>query len=188
MPETENPVPLTVAALTVTGAVPVEVRVIDWVAGEFRLTLPKAMLVALMERVGVVALSCRANVSVAPPVLALRATEVAVLTDETVAEKEALDAPAVMVTVEGTATAELLLAKSTVMALAAAVFNVTVQESEPAAVIELLAQVRPVSTGMPVPLRLTVVDAPVEELLVKVSVPVDAPATVGPNSKVRVAV
>jgi len=31
-PETEKPVPLTLAAVTVTGAVPVEDRIIDWVA------------------------------------------------------------------------------------------------------------------------------------------------------------
>ena len=51
-PETENPVPLTLAALIVTGAVPVEDRVIDWVAGEFTRTSPKEMLVALMLSVG----------------------------------------------------------------------------------------------------------------------------------------
>ena len=50
-PETENPVPLTLAAVTVTGAVPVEDRIIDWVAGEFTRTSPKEMLVALMLNV-----------------------------------------------------------------------------------------------------------------------------------------
>ena len=37
--------------LTVTGAVPVEDRIIDWVAGEFTRTSPKEMLVALMLNV-----------------------------------------------------------------------------------------------------------------------------------------
>ena len=50
-PETVNPVPLTLAALTITGAVPVEDRIIDWVAGEFTRTSPKEMLVALMLNV-----------------------------------------------------------------------------------------------------------------------------------------
>ena len=46
-PESEKPLPLTVAPLTVTAAVPDDVRVIDCVAGEFSPTLPKARLVAL---------------------------------------------------------------------------------------------------------------------------------------------
>jgi hypothetical protein len=41
----------------VTGAVPVEVKVIDCVAGELRFTLPKAIVVALMLRVGAEAVS-----------------------------------------------------------------------------------------------------------------------------------
>jgi hypothetical protein len=45
-PEIEKPLPATLAALTVTDAEPVEDRVIDCVAGEFRFTLPNAMLVA----------------------------------------------------------------------------------------------------------------------------------------------
>lgn len=51
-PETENPVPLTLAELTVTGAVPVDDSVTDCVAGEFIKTSPKEMLVALMLSVG----------------------------------------------------------------------------------------------------------------------------------------
>ena len=41
-----------VIALTVTAEVPVEERVRDWVAGEFRTTSPKAMVVALTLSVG----------------------------------------------------------------------------------------------------------------------------------------
>ena len=62
-PEKENPVPEMDDELTVTGAVPDEVSVSDWVAGEFRFTSPNAMLVALMVSAGTAALSCRANVS-----------------------------------------------------------------------------------------------------------------------------
>jgi hypothetical protein len=63
-----------------------------------------------------------------------------------------------------------------------------VQLSVPAPVIEPLAQVSPVSTGTPVPLRLTTVDVPVDELLVSVSDPEVAPAAVGSNFTVSVAV
>ena len=73
-PETEYPVPLTLAAVTVTGDVPVEDRVIDWVAGEFTRTSPKEMLVALMLSVGTPAPSCRANVSAKLLALAVRIT------------------------------------------------------------------------------------------------------------------
>jgi hypothetical protein len=70
-PETVNPLPTTVAKLTVTPAVPVEVRVTDCVAGVLRLTFPKAMLVALMLSPGTPALNCRAKVCATPPALAV---------------------------------------------------------------------------------------------------------------------
>jgi hypothetical protein len=63
-----------------------------------------------------------------------------------------------------------------------------VQLSVPAPVIEPFAQVRPVNAGTPVPLRLTVVVAPVEELLVSVRAPLAAPAAAGANCTVSVAV
>jgi len=46
-PETVKPVPVTVAALTVTAEVPVEDRVSAWLVAAFTLTLPKARFVAL---------------------------------------------------------------------------------------------------------------------------------------------
>ena len=83
----------------------------------------------------------------------------------------------------------MLLARLTVKPpLAAAVFRVTVQLSVPAPVIALLVQLKPLSTGTPVPLRLTDVEVPVDELLVSVNSPVAAPAAVGSNCTVRVAV
>jgi hypothetical protein len=48
----EKPVPVMEAELTVTGEVPVEVRVIDWVVGEFTVTLPKLRLAVLTESCG----------------------------------------------------------------------------------------------------------------------------------------
>jgi hypothetical protein len=86
-------------------------------------------------------------------------------------------------------TAELLLARLTVNPpLAAAAFSVTVQLSVPAPVIEPFVQLSALNTGNPVPLRLTTVEDPVEELLVRVSCPVAGPAAVGANFTVSVAV
>ena len=47
-----NPVPLMEAELTVTGEVPVEVRVIVCVVGEFTVTLPKLRLAVLIDNCG----------------------------------------------------------------------------------------------------------------------------------------
>ena len=71
-PETVKPVPATLAALTVTAAVPVEDRVRDWVAGKFRFTSPKVMVAALALSVGVPVPRCKAKVSVTLPALAVR--------------------------------------------------------------------------------------------------------------------
>jgi hypothetical protein len=112
-----------------------------------------------------------------------------VLTDETVAVKLAVVAPAPTVTKAGTATAELLLATLTANPpLAAATFSVTVQLSVPAPVIDELLQFKALNDGIPEPLRLTTVDVPLDELLVKVSEPESAPAAVGSNCTVSVAV
>jgi len=112
-----------------------------------------------------------------------------VLTDKTVAVKLAVVAPEATVTDAGTVTAELLLARPTAKPpLAAAAFSVTVQLSVPALVIDALLQLKPLNTGTPLPVRLITVEAPLDELLVKVSEPVSAPADVGSNCTVSVAV
>jgi hypothetical protein len=62
-PEIEKPVPFTVAELTVTAAVPVELKVIDCVVAVFTDTLPKLTLEELRLSVGIdAALSCTAKV------------------------------------------------------------------------------------------------------------------------------
>jgi hypothetical protein len=71
-PDIVKPVPVTVAALTVTGAVPVDVNVTDWVDGVFTVTLPKATLVALILNVGTTAFNCMAKFLVTPPATAVR--------------------------------------------------------------------------------------------------------------------
>jgi hypothetical protein len=84
---------------------------------------------------------------------------------------------------------ELVLDKFTVKPLlTAAEFRVMVQLSVPAPVIDALAQVNELNTGITVPLRLTVVDEPVTELLVNVSCPVAAPAEEGSSCTFNVVV
>jgi hypothetical protein len=188
-PETVNPLPVTAAALTVTAAVPVEDRVRVCVVAVFTFTLPKDKLDELMLSVGTEAPNCRAKVLATLLALAVRVAVWAVVTEETVAVKVAVVEPAATVTEAGTVTDELLLARLTVNPpVGAAAFSATVQLSVPAPVIEPLVQLSPLSTGTPVPLRLTPVEVPPEELLVRVSEPEMAPAVVGSNCTVRVAV
>jgi len=98
-------------------------------------------------------------------------------------------APEATVTDAGTVTAELLLATPTANPpLAAATLSVTVQLSVPAPVIDALLQLKPLNTGTPVPVRLIRVEVPLDELLVRVKEPVSAPAAVGSNCTVSVAV
>jgi len=151
--------------------------------------LPKATLVALTLSVGAAALSCRAKDALAPPALAVNVAVWAVLTDATVAWKLALEAPADTVTVAGTTTALSLLARLTVNPpVVAAAFSVTVQVSVPPPLMELLLQLKALSTGTPVPVNVTRDEVPVEELLVMVNCPVFAPVDVGSNWMLRVAV
>ena len=98
-------------------------------------------------------------------------------------------APVATVTEAGTITAELLLARLTGKPpLTAAAFSVTVQLSVPTPVIDPLLQLSPLNTGTPVPVRLIKVEVPLVELLVKVNEPESAPAAVGSNCTVSVAV
>ena len=130
-----KPVPATVAALTVTAAVPVEDRVNVCVVAVFAFTLPKDRLDVLTLSVGTAAPNCRAKVFATLSALAVRVAVCAVLTEEIVAVKLAVVEPAATVTEAGTVTDELLLARLTVNPpVAAAAFSVTVQLSVPAPV------------------------------------------------------
>ena len=173
-PETVKPLPVTAAALTVTAALPVDVRISVCVAGEFKFTLPNAIVVAFTLSVATAVPSCNAKVSATPPALAVSVTVCAELTEDTVAVKLELVAPAATVTLAGTATAELLLARFTAKPpLAAAALSVTVQPSVPAPVIDPLVQLRLVNVGVlaeiPVPLRPTPIVPFLKALLVIVS-------------------
>ena len=105
------------------------------------------------------------------------------------AVKPTLALPAGTVTEAGDETALLLLPRFTANPpVAAAALSVTVQLSLPDPVMDALEQVRLVSTGIPVPLRLTIEELPVEELLFRINWPVSAPAKVGANVTVSEAV
>lgn len=129
----------------------------------------------------------RAKVSAAPPALAVSVTVCGELTEEMVAAKLALLAPAGTVTVAGTATDPLLLDKFTGNPLlAAAPFSATVQLSVAAPVSDELAQFSELSeivgvASIPVPSRPITMLAPFDALLAIVNWPVAAPAAVGEN-------
>lgn len=111
------------------------------------------------------------------------------LTAEIVAVKLPVADPAGTVTIAGTVTAELLLARFTAIPPpAAATFSVTVQLSVPAPVSDPLAQVKAANAGTPVPLRLIANELPLDASLVMAREPEAAPATVGSNFTVSVAV
>ena len=148
--------------MIVTGAVPVDVNVSVFVEAVFTFTPPKPRLPVLTLSVGTIAPSCNANVFAALPALAVSVTVVAVLTEEAVAGKFALIAPAATVTDAGTVTEALLLARLTTSPpLAAAAFSVTVQLSVPAPDSDPLVQLSALRTGTPVPTpRLMVLECP----------------------------
>jgi hypothetical protein len=155
--------------LMVTGAVPVDVNVTGSVVGVFTVTLPNAILAGLIVNVGTDAFNCRAKFLETLPALAVRVTACAVVTDDTLAVNPALVALAATVTVAGTVTAALLLARLTLKPpLPAAAVSVTVQLSLPAPVIDALLQERVLNVpcaAIPVPVRLIAAVAFVDELL-----------------------
>jgi hypothetical protein len=147
-PDSVNPLPDTAALLTVTAAVPAEVRVSDCVDGTPTATLPKATLEELMVSVGPVGpvatsgFSLTVNVWLPPFAVEVRVTDSAAVTAVAVAVKLAVFEPNATVTVAGTATAALLLERFTVTAADAGEVRVTEQESVAAPVIELFVQVK----------------------------------------------
>jgi len=189
-PDIEKPVPASIPALMVSAAVPEEVSVIDCgVAALFTFTLPKLRLSALSVSPGAEAFNCTAKLSVTLAAVAVSVAACAVLTAVTAALNVALGEPAATLTVDGTVTALLLLARLTVNPpVAAAAFSVTVQLSVPDPVNESVVQLSPLNTGTPVPLREMVVEPPLAALLVRVTVPLSAPLALGSKPTVRVAV
>jgi hypothetical protein len=172
-PDIVKPVPLSVPELIVTGPVPVEVNVTGSLVGVFNVTLPNAKLIGLTVNVGTAAFNCNAKVFDTPPVLAVRVTDCAVVTEDTVAVNPALVAFAGTTTVAGTVTAVLLLLNPTLTPpLPAAELSVTVQLSLPEPVIDALLQVSPLkvpAAAAPVPVKLITAVPLVDEVLWMVS-------------------
>jgi hypothetical protein len=192
-PETVNPPPLIAAALTVTGAFPVELSVMARVAPVLTETLPNDTLVALTPSVGTYAPSCNAKLSPLLLVVAVRITACAVLTALAAAVKFALLVPAGICTLAGTATAASLLSRLTFNPPDGALpFNVTVQPSVAAPVSEELTQLSDFRVGrsniVPVPLRPIVMDPLLDALLAIFSCPVAVPVVLGSNCTFNVMV
>ncbi len=174
-PDIVKPLPVTVAELIVTDAVPVEARVSDCVAVVCTVTLPKLTLDALMLSVGTAGFSCSAKLSETLPAAAWSVAVCVELTEDTVAEKLALAALAGTRIEVGTTTAVLLLVRLTLRPpVDAGPVKVTAQVSAPAPLIAELVQDRPLRAGgvlevVPVPLRLTAAVGLEEELLARVN-------------------
>lgn len=188
-PETVNPVPATLAALTVTAEVPVEDRVNVWVVAVFTLTLPNDRLDELTASEIEAASNCTPADAEMPVALAETVTACATFTAETVAEKLPLVEPAASDIEAGTTNEESLLVRFTFSPpVGTARLVVTVQLSVPAPVMVLEAQLSFVSLGTPRPCSPIRHEAPVVALLVMDRSPVADPVVVGSNCNVTVAV
>lgn len=131
-PGSEKPVPVSDAALMVTVAAPVEVRVSVCDTGVFTASLPNATLSVLTLNAGVAISTWRSKLAIAPPELAVSTTACEPETAEMEEVKLALVAPAATVTDAGTLTAALLLDRFTVAPPSgAAALSVTAQASVP---------------------------------------------------------
>jgi hypothetical protein len=183
-----KPAPLTVAPLMVTGAVPVELRVIDWVVGVFTPALAKVMLDEVRLSAGAGTFNWMANVSVTPPALAVSVAVCALATGVAYALNWTLDRFALTNPAGDTVTAALLLDKATLRpAAGAGPLMVAVQRSVAVPPIEALVQDRPLNCGVvaaaaasaaPVPARAICVGE-VEASLLMLSCPVSCPAEDG---------
>lgn len=141
-----------------------------------QLSVPALVIVlTLQERLlrAATGLSCTAKEPEAPFALAVTVAVCTDVTALTFAVKLAVVAFAATVTVDGTTTAELSLATPTLNPpVGAGPESVTVQASAPAPVYEALLQTSALTVrvaAVPVPLRLTTVVLPVDELLEIVS-------------------
>ena len=105
-----KPVPVIVAALTVTAVVPEEVSVTGSVVGVLIVTSPKLRLVVLRLNPTVCAFSRIEKTFVVPPADPVSVAVCVDVTAVTVAVNPAVVAPAATVAEAGTVTAELLLA------------------------------------------------------------------------------
>jgi hypothetical protein len=140
-PAIVKPVPLNVAELMVTAVVPVEVNVTGNVVAVLSATFPNTRLDGLIVNPGCVILrSSMTKLFEAPFKLAVNVADWADVTADALAVNCALVAFAGTVTVAGTVTAALLLAKLRFKLYLVAALSVAVQVSLPAPVIDELPQ------------------------------------------------
>ena len=138
-PDIVKPAPVKATELMVTGAVPLEVKVTDFVIGVFNAPLPKARAAVLTLKVGVQAFNCKAKLLLTEFAEAVRVAVWAEVTAEMPAANVVLVVLAGTVTEVGTTTAALLLDKLTLRPpLGAAELSVTVQASDAAPVMDAL--------------------------------------------------
>jgi len=178
----EKPLPVTAMELTVTGAVPLDVRVTFCVLELFTTTPPNETLLAFTLSVAVAAFSCSETDFEVLPVVAVSEADCVLVTEDTVAVNAAVFAVAGTVTELGTVTAELLLARATLRPPEGAdPDKVTVQASASDPVIEVVPQLIALTVGaivVPVPVTVTVAFGALLEI---VSCPLIELAVVGSN-------
>lgn len=191
-PDTEKPVPVSVAELMVTAAAPVELKVSVCDVAVPTATLPNATLPALRLNAGAATSTCTLKLSVIPPRVAVSCTFWDAAGVATEALKLALVAPAATVTDAGTVTVELLLVRLTLVPPAgAAEVSDMVHGSVPDPMtarlqLRLLSDGPAVSVATPVPLRPTTAVPSVVASLVTVNCPVAEPEAAGSNLMVVV--
>lgn len=143
--------------LIVTAAVPLDVIVTDLLTAVPTETLPKAKELALRLSDGVAAFSCMAKLLDELLAVAVMVAVCVVVTDATLAVKEAADEPAGTTTLAGTVTALTLLVTATLWpADGAGALSDTVQVVDPDPAKELPAHVNPLIEGpaeAPVPVK-----------------------------------
>ena len=84
-PNNVNPVPVSAAALTVTGSVPVDFKVTDCVAAVFTATSSKTKLLVLTLRMSDAALNCNGTLMELEPKLAVKLADCVVDTEDILA-------------------------------------------------------------------------------------------------------
>ena len=81
-PDNVNPVPVSAAALTITGSVPVDVKVTDCVAVVFTAMSSKTKLLVLTLRMSDAALNCNGTLMELLPELAVKTADCVVDTED----------------------------------------------------------------------------------------------------------
>lgn len=112
-PDIENPCPDTASELIVTATFPLEVTVTDLVTAVPTETFPNARELALRLRDGTAPFNCKPKLRDDELDVAVRVAVCVLLTEATLALKEADEAPAATFTLDGTVTALELLARDT---------------------------------------------------------------------------